>query len=129
MNEIRISCPGKIMDHRSNKSPRGFTSFRFGFFCTITMTVSLRILQITRSSNNIIFINIYCNIKVTPNTMKLSPNVGFSIPSIVVIFSHLRVPLTHRKSDPFFRVSTSSTNHFWNLTFKVKSKCSIFSWQ
>ena len=121
MNKIRISSPGKIMYFWCYKMPRDFFFLFLLGRSRVTMTNLFRILNIPTCSNNIIFINRYFHIIITPNTMELPSQIGLGIPTIVIIFSHFRKPLSHGKSDPIVRIPSGASNHYRNLTFKIKS--------
>ena len=127
MYVFRVSSPGKIMNIWSDKIPRNFFSMNNSWIKRgIAMTNFFRSLQVTRCSNRIVFVNIYCNIKIAPNPIKLSAKIGVCMPAFSIIFTKLRIPLSHRKSHPVFIVFSSTPNNGRNLNKKRHVQSSFF---
>ncbi len=124
MNVIFICCPSEVMNIWCFKMPRNFLAFSFYFntFFLVAITNFVCVLQITCATKNIIFINFYSYIKITPNTMKFSSNIGICMPTFKIIFCHFRIPLCHRKSNTFFIISATSSNLNRNLRIKYHIK-------
>ncbi len=119
MDVFRVSSPGKVMNIRSNKIPRNFFSMdHLRIKRRITMAYFFRSLQVPRRSNRIVFVNIYSNIKITPNTIKLSSNIRVGMPALIVIFTKLRIPLSHRKSNAVRIVFASTPYNSRNFNKK-----------
>ena len=125
---IGICSPCKIMHHRCNKTPsKCFCSCFFILFC-ISMSNFFRVLKISCTTDYIVAINSDGNIKITPHAMKLSSDIRVGMPTVFIVFNHFRVPLCHRKINPFFIVSSTSTNLYRYLSLKHHVKHSGITW-
>ena len=121
---IFIGCPSKVMHHWSIKMPsQGFGCIRIfngNSAILITVTNFIWILQITRATQNIFFVNSDFYVKIAPNTLKFPSDVGISMPTFKIKFGYFWIPLCHRQCYSFSIIPAGTTNLHWNLTLKIK---------
>ena len=120
---FRIGCPHEIMHIRCFEFPGKLgcsRSLNDGSLRFIPVSDLEWVLQITGSTQYIIFIDGDVHLEVAPNAVKLSTHIGGWMPSLIIVFAELRIPLTHRVTN--FRgriVSSAATDLQGHLSFKL----------
>src|SRR5579862_5948670 len=98
MFKFRVSSPNKIMNIGCVKMPGQFFSGRSDYFSSgvfITIADFLRILQVSRSAQDIGLLNMYVYIEVPPNSIEFTTYIRCGMPAFIIIFADFRIPLTH----------------------------------
>ena len=95
----------------------------------VTVTNFFGILQVARSTNHVVRINGDFDIKVAPDAVKLAPHVRVSVPALVVVLRHFRVPLRHGIANAFLVIPTGTTNLQRHLRFPVHDERSRITGQ
>src|ERR1051326_8217643 len=121
------------MDIWSEKMPSEFIPGRSiygGPRLLIAITNLIWILQITRSPEDVVFVDRNANIEVTPHSIKLAGDIRRGMPTLVIVFTHLRVPLAHGITNCRAGIiSPASANLQRHLGFKFHLESDFRSWQ
>ena len=99
VDEIWIGCPGEINDILGHEMPVDHSVGRRGSIAVAVATV-LGVLEDTRSANHVGGGHVNRHVEVAPDAMEFPADVRVGVPSVVVVFTRLGVPLGHAELHP-----------------------------
>ena len=125
MGIIGVSGPHEIVYIGRFKMPGQFVAFG-GFrglsFGQVTMPNFFWVLQIAGAANHVLFVDADFYIKITPNAVKFSGDVGVRMPSLIIVFAHFGVPLRHGIIHSLGIVAPRTANLKGHLSIKIHLK-------